>query len=132
MLRIFTPQSPYTKRARFAAIVWTLLIFIACFTPARELPEVHVPLIDKWAHFILFAGFAFLWLCAHPRFNARTIVTMLVVSIALGACIEVLQGYFVSLGRSMEFMDAVADSIGAVIGIALFGIGVSAAKSAKK
>ena len=34
MLRkVFTTHSPYKKRARTLAIMWTLLIFILCFIP---------------------------------------------------------------------------------------------------
>ena len=81
---------------------------------------------------MLFGGFAFLWLSAYPKFNVRSVITLFIISVALGATIELGQGYFVSLGRSMEFMDAVADSIGAAIGISFFGIGVSAARRAGK
>lgn len=120
MKRIFSPQSPYTKWARFLAMLWTLLIFIGCFTPSGDLPEVDVPLIDKWTHLILFGGFTFLWLCARPVPTRAWMITLFVIATALGAFIEIMQGVLVSLGRSMEFMDAVADIIGAALGIALF------------
>ena len=104
------------------AMLWTLLIFIGCFTPAKELPKVDVPLIDKWVHFVLFGGFSFLWLCAFPARTLSRYLTILLCGIALGALIEVLQGVFVSLGRSCELMDAVADSIGALLGIGIFSL----------
>jgi VanZ family protein len=120
MLRIFTPGSPYTKQARFLAVLWTLLIFIGCFTPGKDLPKVDVPLIDKWTHLVLLGGFSFLWLCARPAITAKWLITLFLISVSLGAFIEVLQGVLTFLGRSMEFMDAVADSIGALLGIGLF------------
>ena len=58
--QLFTARSHYKKRAKSAAIVWTLLIFIACFVPGKEIPDLRVPFADKWVHFILFGGFSFL------------------------------------------------------------------------
>ena len=122
MYRIFIPDSPYKKQARFLAMLWTLLILIACFTPAKEIPKVDVPLIDKWTHLILFGGFTFLWLCARPVLTFLYLVSLFLGSVAFGAFIEIMQGQLTFLGRSMEFMDAVADSIGGILGIALFCI----------
>jgi len=120
MLRIFTPGSPYKKQARFLAMLWTLLIFIGCFTPGKELPHVEVPFIDKWTHLVLFGGFTFLWLCTRPLCTRSWLISLFIIATGLGALIEVLQGVLTSLGRSMEFMDGVADSIGGALGIGLF------------
>ncbi len=120
MLRIFTPDSPYKKQARFLAMLWTLLIFIGCFTPSAEIPKVDVPLIDKWTHLVMFGGFTFLRLCARPLRTANWLITLFIISAALGSFIELMQGALTTLGRSMELMDAVADSIGGALGIALF------------
>jgi VanZ family protein len=122
MRRIFFPDSPYKKQARFLAILWTLLILIACFTPASHIPHVNIPMIDKWTHLVLFGVFAFLWLCARPVLNIASMVGLFVLATAFGAAIEVMQGVLSFLGRSMEFMDGVADSVGAILGIALFSI----------
>jgi len=120
MLRIFTPGSPYTKQARFIAILWTLLIFIGCFTPGQDLPKVDVPLIDKWVHLVLFGGFTLFWLCAYPIRTIPRLLIMFLVSVALGCFIEIMQGLLTFLGRSMELMDAVADAIGGLLGIGVF------------
>jgi VanZ family protein len=120
MWRIFSPDSPYKRQARFAAILWTLLIFVACFTPGKDIPDVQVPFIDKWTHFILFGGFTFLWMCYKPVVNRRWIITLFLIAVGLGSLIEILQGILTFLGRDMEFMDAVADSIGGLLGIVLF------------
>src|ERR1039458_4976395 len=102
------------------AFLWTLLIFIGCFMPGKELPHVSVPFIDKWVHLVMFGGFTFLWLCSRPVLNAKWLINMFLISVALGSFIELMQGALTFLGRSMELMDAVADAIGAVIGIGLF------------
>ena len=101
-------------------MLWTLLIFIGCFMPAKEIPDVHVPFIDKWVHLVLFGGFTFLWLCARPKINFKSLIGMFLIAVALGAFIEIMQGILTFLGRSMELMDAVADSVGGLLGIRLF------------
>jgi len=101
-------------------MLWTLLIFIGCLTPGKELPHVDIAFIDKWTHFVLFGVFSFLWLCAYPNISKRLLFVLLFVSVGLGAFVELLQGFFTSLGRSAELMDAVADSIGALLGIIIF------------
>jgi len=122
MKKIFTAGSPYTKQARFIAIAWTLLIFVGCLMPAREIPHVDVPLIDKWTHFVMFGLFSFLWLCARPAYTMRSLLILLLASIFLGCFIEYLQGTLTSLGRSMELMDAVADALGGLLGIVFFRV----------
>jgi VanZ family protein len=118
--RIFTQASPYKKQARFAAVVWTLLIFIACLTPAKDIPDVPVPLIDKWTHFVLFGVFAFLLLLSNPTTNTKRLILVFFTAFVLGSLIELLQGYFASLGRSCDIMDALADAIGGAIGVITF------------
>lgn len=102
------------------AWLWTLLILVACLTPSAEIPRVDIPLIDKWTHVVLFGIFSFLWLCAKPSLSTKWVLSLTIISISFGAIIELLQGTLAFLGRSAEFMDAVADALGGITGIALF------------
>ncbi|MBS1688810.1 MAG: VanZ family protein [Bacteroidetes bacterium] len=120
MYRIFLNNSPYKNRARFLATLWTLLIFILCLMPGNDLPEVNVPFIDKWTHFVLFGTFTFLWLCGFPKRKFGHLALIFIISIALGWLIECLQGYFTSLGRDKDIMDAIADGIGGLLGVLFF------------
>lgn len=120
MWRIFTAQSKHKQKAKFAAILWTLLIFFACFVPGNEIPHVRVPMADKWVHFILFGVFSFLWLLASPGISGRKLVTITLCACALGWIVEELQGMLPSLGRSRDMKDMLADSIGGVLGTLLF------------
>jgi VanZ family protein len=115
-----TKPLPLRKAALIAAILWTLMILLGCFAPAKEIPQVDVPMMDKWVHFVMFGGFTFLWSWYRSRTALLALAVMLLIGVALGATIELLQGYFVSLGRACEFLDAVADSIGALLGLVLF------------
>ena len=102
--------------------MWTLLIFILCFLPGKDIPDIRVPFIDKWVHFILFGAFAVLWLCAYPTRKITGLLLMLAVSVFLGWLVEVLQGQLSSLGRTQDNMDTLADSIGGLLGILLFAL----------
>ncbi len=117
---IFTTLSRYRKAARVAAILWTIGIFAGCLWPGSELPHSDIPFIDKWTHFVMFGGFAFLWLCAYP---AARLWVMVLISLGLGIFVEVLQMVFASLGRSGDVMDALADGVGGLLGTALFWVG---------
>ena len=109
-------------------MLWTLLIFVGCFMPAKDIPKVDAPLIDKWVHFVLFGGFTFLWLCSRPSLKRSWLVTILIIGIALGSTVELLQGALPSLGRACELLDAVADSLGSLLGVLLFWLLASIGK----
>lgn len=123
--QLFSPQSPYKKRARNLTIVWTLLIFILCFIPGQEFPDVHIPMADKWVHFVLFAVFSFLWLCAGPTKKMLSLLVAFVAGALLGWIVEELQGVLVSLGRSKSIQDIYADMLGSAIGVVVFVVGMS-------
>lgn len=134
MWQLFTARSIHTKRARLAAILWTLLIFIACFVPANEIPHVRVPFADKWTHFILFAFFSFFWLMAYPSIQWRRLLTVFIISVLFGWLVEELQGLLRFLGRSKDLMDMSADGFGGLIGVVFFYIlaGIAAKKETQK
>lgn len=104
------------------AVIWTVLILIACLLPGNEVPDVKIPMIDKWVHFIIFGGFTFLWLCVKRYRNLRFGIIMLLLAVAFGYAVELLQGSGITPGRSYDLMDVVADGIGGAIGVLIFFI----------
>ncbi len=109
------------RGARIAAVGWTLLILGACFLPGSEIPNIRIPLMDKWVHFVLFGVLAFLWLRAYPSRQFSRLVTVLLLCIAFGYGVEVLQGLLRPyLGRSYDGMDALADAVGSLLGTGFF------------
>jgi VanZ family protein len=119
MNKLFSKDSPYKKRARWLAIAWTLLIFILCFLPGSEIPDVDIPFIDKWMHLVLFGVFSFLWLCSAPNNNIFFLVSLFTITVFLGWLVEYIQGHYVS-GRTQDNMDTIADAVGGLIGIVVF------------
>lgn len=110
------------------ALLWALFILIICGIPGHKIPRVDFlqwlkP--DKLIHlfiysifcYLLIKGFikqdAFLFLRSNPKFWA------IIFSTAYGAIIEVLQEY-VFIERSGEVYDALANTVGAFIGLWFF------------
>jgi VanZ family protein len=120
--QLFTALHKYTKWARAAAILWTLLIFIACLWPGKDIPKVSVPFADKWVHFVLFGVFSFLWLCSYPGKGLGFAVIILLFSVFTGCLVEELQGALPALGRTKDVLDVLADSVGGMLGVAAFRV----------
>jgi VanZ family protein len=110
----------YIKWAKFTAVLWTLLIFIGCLMPARRIPKVHVPMVDKWTHFVLFGGFVWTWMIATHATKKYEYIQWAVLAALLGTFIELLQHLFPALHRSAEGLDVVADTLGGVLGALVF------------
>lgn len=107
--------------ARPAAILWTFLILGACFVPGSEIPEVDVPLADKWVHMVLFGVFAFLWLCVKSSHALKRLLVVCLITALFGYGVELLQGALHDLlGRTYSEADALADAIGGILGTAAF------------
>jgi VanZ family protein len=70
------------------------------------------PPIDKLVHFALFASIgALLWIAA----GAQRVVLVLGVALLLGVLDESIQSF--SPGRSAEWLDLLADAVGACLGV---------------
>jgi VanZ family protein len=117
---LFTLQAVYKRWTRFAAILWTLLIFVLCLWPGRGLPKSQIPLIDKWVHFVLFAPFTFLWACVVGSVRGKVLIAVFAAGCATGFIVELLQAAFPALGRSYDLLDIIADGIGCLLGMLLF------------
>ncbi len=85
-----------------------------------NVPKIAVS--DKGIHFIFYAIFAFL-LYFPLRVNTKrsftfvtTSVLVLLVGLALGAVVELIQHYFI-IGRFGEYLDIVANTIGLLVGL---------------
>lgn len=106
----------YTKHAAFllAATGWTILIFIGCSMPGRDLPKVSLwEHTDKVVHFTFFFVFYLLWLWYFPK-NNRLLWQLIIVSAIYGFALEFYQINFVA-GRSFDVWDGVADTVGALV-----------------
>jgi VanZ family protein len=99
---------------RAAAVCWTLLILLLTTLPGQELPRVGVSGADKLAHFVLFAGFGWLWM--RDGRHAARVKWVLIAGLALALLTEAYQG-IVPIGRSAELWDVFANASGLLAGI---------------
>lgn len=86
--------------------------------PGAENPDMWFlfPGIDKVVHMLIFSMLAFCFLCAFPKIK---FMTFLQVMLLYALLTEILQDEM-GLGRSLEFYDLVADSVGIVVGYFVF------------
>ncbi len=91
--------------------------------PGEEIPQVNVPLADKWVHFLLFGIQTILLLWAQPA--GRKQMATGAFSVALfGVMVEVLQWLTNPfLHRQFDVGDIAANVIGVVLGLLFFYIG---------
>ncbi len=103
------------------ASVWTLLILVLSLISAsrfRAFSFDTIISIDKLVHFIMYSVFFVLWSFVLGITTKSRLYKLLTISVAFGVLIEILQATM-SLGRSYELDDIIANTIGSVFGLYL-------------
>lgn len=117
---------------------FSLLIVLAVIAlSVMPFPEIKmaedIPFVDKWVHFVMYGGVAFvIWIEMAQRekkksthkTHMQSLVWGLFFPAILGGVLELIQEYLTTT-RSGEWLDFLADSIGAVLGT-LVGAGIRA------
>ncbi len=109
----------------FKNYFWTILLSFVVITlsiiPIPEVPPLEdIPLFDKWVHFLMYGAVACcVWYDyyrnrADRKITLRTILCTVVYPILLGGILELWQRYLTTC-RSGEWLDFIADSIGAFL-----------------
>ena len=106
------------------AIIWSVFLIIISSMPGstvREIGFMGIKNIDKIGHFLMYAGFTYLWsVVLWKEYNFKLFwMPPVVVAIILGVILEFLQGAFFS-ERSFEIADIVANTLGAVSVVVFF------------
>lgn len=108
-----------SRSTRWLAVAWTLAILAACSIPGRSIPDVALFSFDKLAHFVLFAGFGWLWMAALPGSLRRRTAGVALAGIAFGILTEFYQG-LLPFEREPDPYDALADAAGVLCAVLLF------------
>jgi VanZ family protein len=112
-------------RSTYPAFIWAVLIFILCALPGTYVPRLSFldwlrP--DKVVHFIMFGALSFLLIKGFVQqnnlrgLNIHAKLYATIFTIIYGVMIELSQEY-IFIWRSGEVFDAIADAIGAFIGL---------------
>ncbi len=110
----------YIKRYPLSLLT-VVAIVILSLAPIPEVKMLeNVSLADKWTHMIMYAGLSsviwFEYLRSHAGISAaRLLLAAFVCPVVLGGLLELAQAYLTTY-RSGEWLDAVADTIGALAG----------------
>lgn len=121
MLALFNWMREHKKIAAWCFFTWAAIIFVACLIPGREVPSLSIFQYDKVLHCGIFAllAFLFLFLFEEPTLKKHGALSFLVCT-AYGYFVETMQGSGITEGRTFDHFDALADSVGAILGVLFF------------
>ena len=107
---------------------WMILVLLLTLTPGDNMPETNLWSdlfrFDTVAHFGVFGVMVFLMIVGLSKqytyhfLRKKAVVVSVAVSILYGVIIELLQ--FTIPGRSFEWFDILANSLGCFVGLGLF------------
>jgi VanZ family protein len=101
---------------KYLAYTITFIIFILVTLPSEKIEFQAFEISDKAAHFIVFATWAFCWMGAFGKYT-QTILLGFLYGILIECWQSVLPEAF---HRNFDLYDALADSIGVLIGVSLW------------
>ena len=107
------------------ALIWALIILVLSAKAEINLPESIFDFIamDKLGHFGIYGILTGIILWGNHKsglpLNKNTGITAILVSGVYGISMELMQYYFFP-GRYFEYLDIIANIIGAICGFALF------------
>jgi VanZ family protein len=109
------------KKYLFTEITSIAIVVLSLIPIPEEPPLADVPLIDKWVHFVMYAALSLVMWFDHIVMNKKAMSpTFLLLTFLypafLGGMMELAQAYLTTC-RSGDFIDFVANVIGAVIGV---------------
>jgi hypothetical protein len=112
-------------RWTFGAWIATVLLLALCLTPKRLVPagerlSPRVPHQDKAVHVALFLAFGLCWAKARAPgpLSGRRAAGVLAAAAVLAVGTELAQGLEV-IDRDPDALDALADAVGAAVGVGL-------------
>jgi VanZ family protein len=116
-----TYASRMIRIATLCLAVYWLAIFVATHLPSSSMPSLKFS--DKIQHACAYAGLGFLMAWAFPsgqilRERARHAIMVVLLVSCYGVIDELTQRFIP--GRTCDFWDAVADAVGAVIGVSVY------------
>jgi VanZ family protein len=103
------------------AILWTIFIMVLLTIPGKSIPSVSIFEFDKLIHAGLFFVLTVAWLRAVAgRYVYKAV--LVVGAILIFSFVSEWFQEVLPIGRTADVFDAVADSIGALIGLATWSI----------
>ena len=103
------------------SLMYLCCIAVLSLLPPNDFPKLPLfPGADKIVHLIMYLGLVLLACWAmHAEVKKKWYFIVTLFGISWGVLMEVFQ-YIMHLGRSFEFYDIIANSIGALFGVLIF------------
>ncbi|PIQ15073.1 MAG: VanZ family protein [Flavobacteriales bacterium CG18_big_fil_WC_8_21_14_2_50_32_9] len=105
------------------ALIWLIIIIVLSGYPGKNLPKAPFDEFDKLVHLIIYAILSFLSIMGFSKQSKSFLLSKnlqyfssILFSVFAGGVIELLQQY-VFINRYGDWLDFIANSIGAVIGV---------------
>lgn len=120
MNKIFRIVTIHPLSCICVAVIWVL-----CFCTPPHTPLDNVPLMDKWTHILMYAGTTSVIWIEHLRYRkgdvslSFPVLWAWLLPILMSGVIELLQAYCTGGRRSGDWLDFLANAIGATIGFSL-------------
>lgn len=121
----------YIKRFPLTTLT-VIAIWILSLMPVKELHLEDIDLSDKTAHFLMYGGLSLVACLEYLYYRKRhqdyasasklglnLLLRGLILPALMGGLLELLQAYCTNGNRSGDWLDAVANSIGAILGYIL-------------
>lgn len=119
-----SPQKTPKRRIYYlTGVVVALILWLTLGPPPVEEKDIHLfPHADKVVHLLMFMGAVVAYAADRWRMRLRVsgirMIFVCVAAIILGGLIEIAQG-LMGAGRSGDYLDLLADGIGAITGVAI-------------
>lgn len=95
-----------------------LVVTTLCLIPIEDPPLKNVRFIDKWTHIALFGAISFSIVVEASFGSRKTVWPAPFIAALYGGLVELMQAYLTTC-RSGEWLDFVADSVGAFVAFPL-------------
>ncbi|MBF6657989.1 VanZ family protein [Flavobacterium columnare] len=104
------------KKSIWLALCWTFLILFLSFKAPTLNPKYTFPNEDKVVHFVFYFVFVFLWIryiIVSEDLNLKKVIVLTIIAILISILVEIGQA-FLTINRSAEIQDIIANSLGAI------------------
>jgi len=105
------------------SLIYMILVAFLSLLPTNDFPQLPLfPGADKIVHICMYLGLAVLacW-SMHAEIKRQWYFAVVFFAIGWGTMMEIFQ-FLMHMGRSFEFYDILANSIGALIGVSIYMI----------
>lgn len=105
------------------SLLIALGIWVVCMIPIPETPLDNVRFIDKWTHFVMYGTLtSCIWIEYTLRHDhvawQRLLVGGMLLPILMGGIVELAQAYLTTC-RSGDWLDALCNSLGVLLGVVI-------------